>query len=282
MAYSEKQVKELARKARQIRTTIVEIICSACSGHPGGSLSAADLITVLYLAVMRHDPKNPSWPERDRFHMSKGHCCPLWYTLLAECGYFPKEELKNLRKLGSRLQGHPDRRCPGVDVASGSLGQGLSVALGMSLAGRMDKKDYRVYCLMGDGEIQEGNIWEAAMAAAHYRCDNLCAILDYNGFQIDGKVSQVMGIEPVAQKWQAFGWHTIEIDGHDIRAILDAFEQARAVKGKPQIVIARTTKGKGVSFMENVCSFHGSAPTPAEAQKACTELTCALDDSKEI
>jgi len=278
MSYPDKKIKELEQKARQIRTTIVEIICDACSGHPGGSLSSADLISVLYLAVMRHDPKNPSWPERDRFHMSKGHCCPLWYTVLAECGYFPKEELKKLRKLGSMLQGHPDRRCPGVDVASGSLGQGLSVALGMSLAGKIDKKDYRVYCLMGDGEIQEGNIWEAAMAAAHYKCDNLCGILDYNGFQIDGKVSEVMSIEPVAAKWQAFGWHTIEIDGHDIRQILDGFEQAKAVKGKPQILIARTTKGKGVSFMENVCSFHGSAPTPEEAKKACTELSCSLDD----
>ncbi len=274
MAYSDKQISDLEGKAKHIRKAIVDMLCRACSGHPGGSLSSVELITVLYFAVLRHDPKNPKWPERDRFHMSKGHCCPLWYAVLAEAGYFPKEELLKLRKLGSMLQGHPDRRTPGVDVASGSLGQGLSVALGMSLAGRLDQKAYRVYCLIGDGESQEGNIWEAAMAASHYKCDNLCAMLDYNGYQIDGKVSEVMGLEPVAAKWQAFGWHTIEIDGHKIKEILAAYEGAKTVKNKPSIIIAHTTKGKGVSFMENVCSFHGNAPTPEQAEKALKELEC--------
>jgi transketolase len=204
--------------------------------------------------------------------MSKGHCCPLWYAVLAEAGYFPLEKLMTLRKLGSLLQGHPDRRTPGVDVASGSLGQGLSVGLGMSLAAKIDKKDYRVYVLLGDGEIQEGNIWEAAMACAHYKCDNLCAILDYNGFQIDGKVRDIMNLEPIAAKWQAFGWNAIEIDGHDMREVLSAYAQVCGVKGKPSIIIARTIKGKGVSFMENVVDFHGRAPTKEEAEKALKEL----------
>jgi transketolase len=271
---TDKQVKELEAKAKQVRKIIIDILCQACSGHPGGSLSATDLVVALYFGVMRHDPRNPKWDDRDRFHMSKGHCCPLWYTVLAETGYFPKEELKNLRKLGAMLQGHPDRRTPGVDVASGSLGQGLSVSLGMSLAARLDKKDYRVYCLIGDGESQEGNIWEAAMAAAHYKCENLCAILDHNGFQIDGKVSEVMNIEPVKAKWQSFGWHAIEIDGHDMKEILAAFAEAKTIKLKPSVIIARTTKGKGVSFMENVCSFHGCAPTKEEADRALKELGC--------
>jgi transketolase len=274
MAYSDKQITDLENKAKHVREAIINMLCRACSGHPGGSLSSVELITALYFAVLRHDPKNPRWPERDRFHMSKGHCCPLWYAVLAEAGYFPKEELLKLRKLGAMLQGHPDRRTPGVEVASGSLGQGLSVAMGMSLAARLDKKDYRVYCLIGDGESQEGNIWEAAMAAAHYKCDNLCAILDYNGLQIDGKVSEVMGIEPVAAKWQAFGWQTIEIDGHNFKEILAAYDQARTIKLKPTIIIAHTTKGKGVSFMENVCSFHGNPPTPEQAEKALKELEC--------
>ncbi len=272
MPYSDKQIEELESKAKHIRRTIIDMLCRACSGHPGGSLSSTDLVCALYFAVLRHNPRNPQWPDRDRFHMSKGHCCPLLYAVLAESGYFPKEKLKELRKLGSMLQGHPDRRCPGVEVASGSLGQGLSVALGMSLAAKLDKKDYRVYCLIGDGESQEGNIWEAAMAASHYKRDNLCAMLDYNGLQIDGKTSEVMNLDPVKDKWQAFGWHTIEIDGHNMKEILEAFEEAKAVKQKPSIIIANTTKGKGVSFMENVCSFHGCAPTAEEAKKAIEEL----------
>jgi transketolase len=248
------------------------MLVKAGSGHPGGSLSATDLVAALYFNILKIDPKNPQWPDRDRFHMSKGHCCPLWYAVLSEIGYFPKEELLTLRQFGSILQGHPDRKTPGVEAASGSLGQGLSVGLGMSLAAKIDKKDYRVYVLLGDGEAQEGNIWEAAMAGGHYKCDNLCAILDFNGCQIDGRCEDAMGIEPLAAKWQAFGWQVIEINGHDMQQILSAYEQAKKNKGKPTIIIARTVKGKGVSFMEGVVGFHGRAPTAEEAQKALKEL----------
>jgi transketolase len=272
MEHTQSKIKELENKAKEIRRLIVQMIANAGSGHPGGSLSAADLITVLFFSVMRIRPSETGWPDRDRFHMSKGHCCPLWYAVLSELGYFPKEELWTLRRIGSILQGHPDRRTPGVEAASGSLGQGLSIAVGMSLAARIDKKDYRVYCLLGDGEIQEGNIWEAAMSASHYKCDNLCAILDYNGFQIDGKVRDVMNLEPLVEKWRSFGWHTIEIDGHDIYRILAAYDEAETVKGKPSIIIAHTIKGKGVSFMENVVDFHGRAPTKEEAEQALREL----------
>jgi len=277
--YSSAQIKELENKAKQIRRLIIQMLSTAGSGHPGGSLSATDLITCLFYGklpsgepILRYDPKNPSWPNRDRFHMSKGHCCPLLYAILSDTGYFTQDCLCTLRQLSSTLQGHPDRRTPGVEVASGSLGQGLSVALGMALAARIDKKDYRVFCLMGDGEIQEGNIWEAAMAVAHYKCDNLCGILDYNGFQIDGKVEAIMNIEPIVSKWQAFGWHTIEINGHDIKEILNAYDRAIKIKGKPAIIIAHTTKGKGVSFMENVVDFHGRALTKEETEKALKEL----------
>jgi transketolase len=204
--------------------------------------------------------------------MSKGHCCPLWYAVLAETGYFPKETLMTLREFGSLLQGHPDRRTPGVEASSGSLGQGLSVALGMSLASKVDKKDYRIYVLIGDGETQEGNIWEAAMACSHYKCDNICAILDRNGFQIDGATKDVMGLEPVVDKWKAFGWHTIAIDGHNMQQILGAYAEAKTVKDKPVIIIARTVKGKGVSFMENTADFHGRAPTKEETERALQEL----------
>jgi transketolase len=266
------QIKQLEEKAKQVRRLIVQMLAKAGSGHPGGSLSAADLITALYFSVMRIKPQEPHWPDRDRFHLSKGHCCPLWYAVLAEAGYFPVEKLWTLRQLGSILQGHPDRRTPGVEVASGSLGQGLSIAVGMCLAGKVDQKGYRVYCLMGDGETQEGNIWEAAMAASHFKCDNLCAILDYNGFQIDGKVKDIMNIEPVIDKWRSFGWNTIEIDGHNMGQILSAYDEAKQVKGKPSIIIAHTIKGKGVSFMENVVDFHGRAPTKEEAEIALKEL----------
>ncbi len=272
MQYTDTQVKELENKAKQIRRLIVQMLAKAGSGHPGGSLSSTDLITALYFMVLRHKPKDPDWPDRDRFHMSKGHCCPLWYAVLAESGYFPVKELWSLRQLGSILQGHPDRSTPGVTVASGSLGQGLSVALGMSLAAKIDNKDYRVYCLLGDGESQEGNIWEAAMAASHYKRDNLCAMLDYNGFQIDGKTKDVMNLDPVVDKWKAFGWHTISIDGHNMRQILSAYEEAKATKGQPSIIIACTTKGKGVSFMENAVDFHGRAPTKEETERALKEL----------
>jgi len=272
VSYPEAKTKELETKAKQIRRLIVQMLAKAGSGHPGGSLSATDLVTALYFSVMRHNPNHPSSPEDDRFHLSKGHCCPLLYAVLAESGYFPKEELWSLRRLGSILQGHPDRRTPGINVASGSLGQGLSVTVGMSLAGKLDRRDYRVYCLMGDGELQEGNIWEAAMAASHYRCDNLCGIVDYNGFQIDGKVSDIMNLEPLIAKWQAFGWHTIEINGHDMKQILSAYDEAKTVKGKPSVIIAHTIKGKGVSFMENVVDFHGRAPTKEETDIALKEL----------
>lgn len=272
MTSTEAQIKELEKKAKEIRRLIIQMLAKAGSGHPGGSLSATDLVTALYFAVLRHNPKESNWPNRDRFHMSKGHCCPLWYAVLAESGYFSKDKIWTLRQLGSILQGHPDRRTPGVDVASGSLGQGLSVALGISLAAKIDKKDYRVYVLLGDGEIQEGNIWEAAMACAHYKCDNLCAILDYNGFQIDGRVCDIMELEPLIAKWQAFGWYTIEINGHDMKQILSAYEEAKTIKGKPTIIIAHTIKGKGVSFMENVVDFHGRAPTKEEAERALKEL----------
>jgi len=271
-AYPQKHIKELEDKAREIRRLIVKMLAKAGSGHPGGSLSATDVMSCLYFDVLRHDSRKPHWPDRDRFHLSKGHCCPVWYAVLAKTGYFPIEKLWTLRQLGSTLQGHPDRRTPGVDVASGSLGQGLSVALGMALAGKMDKRDYRVYCLLGDGEIQEGNIWEAAMAASHFRCDNICAILDYNRYQIDGRVDDIMNLEPIEEKWQAFGWYTIEIDGHNIAQILNAFEEAKAIKEKPSIIIAHTIKGKGVSFMENVVDFHGRAPTKEEEKKALGEL----------
>jgi len=270
--YSAEEIKRLESTAQEIRRLIVQMLAKAGSGHPGGSLSSTDLLTVLFFSVLRHNPKNPQWPDRDRFHMSKGHCCPVWYAILAKSGYFPTEKLWTLRTLGSTLQGHPDRRTPGVEVASGSLGQGLSVALGMALAGKLDKKDYRVYCLMGDGEIQEGNIWEAAMATAHYKCDNICGILDYNHYQIDGKTDDVMNLEPIADKWKAFGWNTIEIDGHNIKEILGAYEAAKSAKGKPSIIIARTIKGKGVSFMENVVDFHGRSPTKEEEIKALKEL----------
>ncbi|MFH1459815.1 MAG: transketolase [Candidatus Omnitrophota bacterium] len=267
------QITELKNKALQLRRDVIKMLETAGSGHPGGSLSAADIVTCLFFKVMRHDPKNPEWPQRDRFHMSKGHCCPIWYAALADLGYFSKEELGNLRQIGCLLQGHPDVDIPGVEVASGSLGQGLSVSLGMALAGKIDKQDYQVYCIIGDGEIQEGNIWEAAMACAHFKTDNLCVILDYNRIQIDGRVEDIMGIEPVADKWKAFGWQVIEIDGHNIAEILAAFERAKTVKGKPCIIIANTVKGKGVSFMENVVDFHGRAPTKEETAQALKELS---------
>ncbi|MBL7130510.1 MAG: transketolase [Candidatus Omnitrophica bacterium] len=265
-------IEKLEQQVRRIRILIIEMLAKAGSGHPGGSLSSAEIITVLYFHILRHRPEDPDWPDRDRFHLSKGHGCPALYAVLAETGYFDKKELFTLRQLGSLLQGHPDRRTPGIAVASGSLGQGLSVALGMSLAGRIDKKDYRVYCLMGDGEIQEGNIWEAAMAAAHYKCDNLCAILDYNGFQIDGRVCDIMALEPLGDKWKAFGWHVIEIDGHNIEEIIRAFQEAANIKTKPTIIIAKTIKGKGVSFMEHVVDFHGRTPNESETKQALDDL----------
>ncbi len=272
MTYPQRVIEDLKDKARLIRRLVIKMLKEAKSGHPGGSLSCADIMACLYFKVLRHDPKNPHWENKDRFHLSKGHACPAWYAALAVSGYFPQEELFTLRKLGSILQGHPDRRTPGVDVASGSLGQGLSVALGMALAGKIDKKDYRVYVLLGDGEIQEGNVWEAAMASSHFRLDNLCAIVDYNRFQIDGRVEEVMGLEPLVDKWESFGWHVVQCDGHNVEEILESFDESKSIKRKPTCIIAHTVKGKGVSFMEHVVDFHGRPPTEDEAKKALEEL----------
>jgi transketolase len=273
----EQKVKLLKSKANQIRRLIIEMLAESASGHPGGSLSSTDIIACLFFAVMKHNPKDKDWDMRDRFHLSKGHCCPAVYAALSMCGYFPEKELYSLRKCGAMLQGHPDRNTPGVEVGSGSLGQGLSVSLGMALAAKLDKKDWRVYCLLGDGELQEGNIWEAAMAAAHYKTDNLCAIVDYNGFQIDGRTTDVMNLEPIVNKWEAFGWHVEQCDGHNIEALLSAFEQAKSIKQKPSVIIAHTVKGKGVSFMEHVVDFHGRAPTQQEKEIALKELGGAGD-----
>ena len=245
----------------------------AGSGHTGGSLSAADIVTALYFSKMRHKPDEPGWRERDRFILSKGHAAPLLYAVLAMAGYFDISALKTLRKLGSPLQGHPcSRVLPGVEISTGSLGQGLSVSNGMAMGLKMDNIGSRVYCLLGDGEIQEGQVWEAAMTAAHYKLDNLCAIIDLNGLQIDGPVSKVKAIEPVASKWAAFGWNVIDIDGHDMKEILDALDDAETVKVKPSIILAHTIKGKGVSFFEGKVEYHGMAPTPEELEKALKEM----------
>ncbi|MDI6711159.1 MAG: transketolase [Thermoanaerobacterales bacterium] len=266
-------IAALEQKAREIRRHIIRMVGTAGSGHPGGSLSAADIVTALYFAVMRLDPARPDWPDRDRFVLSKGHAAPVLYAALAERGYFPVDELGTLRKLGTRLQGHPDmKKLPGVEMSTGSLGQGLSAANGMALAAKLDGKDYRVYVLLGDGEIQEGQVWEAAMAAAHYKLDNVTAIVDFNGYQIDGPVTEVMNPEPIAAKWWAFGWRVLEIDGHDMRAILTALDEARATEGRPAVIVARTVKGKGVSFMEGQVDWHGKAPKEDQVRAALAEL----------
>lgn len=263
----------IKEKARIIRRHVIRMIGTAGSGHPGGSLSAADIVAALYFVVMRIDPARPDWPDRDRFVLSKGHAAPVLYAALAERGFFPVEQLTTLRRLGSPLQGHPDmKKLPGVEMSTGSLGQGLSAANGMALAGRLDGRDYRVYVLLGDGEIQEGQIWEAAMAAAHYRLDNVTAILDHNGLQIDGPITEVMSPEPVADKWRAFGWDVQVIDGHDPEQILRAIRHAHSVRGKPSMIVAETVKGKGVSFMENRVEWHGVAPKPEEVERALAEL----------
>ncbi|HWR56518.1 MAG: transketolase [Bacillota bacterium] len=270
---SEEKLTELTNKAKVIRRHIVSMIYAAQSGHPGGSLSAGEILTSLYFEIMQVDPHNPRWEERDRFVLCKGHAAPVLYATLAERGFFPVEELSSLRRINSRLQGHPDMKgTPGVDMSTGSLGQGLSAANGMALAGKMDGKAWRVYALMGDGEQQEGQVWEAAMAAAHYKLDNLTAFVDNNGLQIDGCIRQVMSPMPLTEKWAAFGWHVINIDGHDIRAIFQAVAEAKATKGKPTVIIAGTTKGKGVCAMENVADWHGKAPNQTELEQALTEL----------
>lgn len=246
---------------------------AAGSGHPGGSLSAVEIVGALYLRVLHHDPSDPAWPDRDRFILSKAHCVPVLYAYLAECGYLPEEELKTFRKLNSRLQGHSKAwSVPGVEMSGGSLGQGLSYSIGQCLAARLDGRDYHVYCLLGDGELDEGQVWEAAMAAAHHRVGNLTAIIDRNGIQNDGFVRDIMETDPLPEKWRAFGWNVQEVDGHDVHAVIEALQRSRSNGGGPEVIIAHTIKGKGVSFMENEPKYHGIAPTPEEVELALKEL----------
>ena len=278
---SSEKIKELEAIARKLRQHIVRMTCAAASGHPGGSLSATDLVTVLYFYKMRHNPKDPSWSDRDRFVMSKGHAAPVLYAALAEAGYFPTSYLNSLRCVGSSLQGHVDMlSLPGIEMSTGSLGQGLSAANGMALAARLDKKNYRIYCILGDGECQEGQVWEAAMTSSHHKLDNLTAMVDHNKYQIDGKIEDIKSLAPLADKWKAFGWNVINCDGHDIKAIINALEKAESVKGKPTMIIADTIKGKGVSFMEEQpLEYHGRAPSTEEEKKALAEL-CNLKENK--
>lgn len=271
--HDEKLIKNLNLKAVQVRKHIIRMLHHARSGHPGGSLSATDAIVALYLHHMKHNPKNPGDPDRDRFILSKGHAAPALYAVLAECGYFDKKELLSLRDMGSMLQGHPaNTRTPGVEVSTGSLGQGLSFGVGVALAGKLDKKTYNVYVLIGDGESEEGQVWEAAASASHYKLDNFTAMLDRNKLQIDGSTEEIYGLEPVEERWKAFGWHVLEIDGHDMKQILDALHEADNVEGKPTMIIMHTVKGKGVSFMENNLRFHGVAPNDEEYEQALREL----------
>ena len=262
-----------------IRKDIVSMICKSKSGHPGGSLSAVEILTALYFDQMNIDPTNPKMEDRDRFVLSKGHAAPALYATLAERGYFPKEELNNLRKLGSMLQGHPDmKKIPGVEMSTGSLGQGFSVACVMAMAAKLDNAPWNVYALLGDGEVQEGIIWEAAMSAAHYKLDNMIAFLDYNGLQIDGAVESVMNINPIEDKFKTFGWNVITIDGHDFDQIFAALDMAKDTVDKPTMIIAKTIKGKGVSFMENQASWHGSAPSEEQLEQALSELGGAFHE----
>ncbi|HEY3298859.1 MAG TPA: transketolase [Armatimonadota bacterium] len=275
--YPPELLRTLEEKATEMRKDIVTMVNAANSGHPGGSLSSADILSALYFHVMKHDPNNTKWADRDRFVLSKGHASPVLYAALANAGYFPREEIKTFRKINSRLQGHPDRKkVPGVEFSTGSLGQGLSGACGMALAGKLDGKDYRVFCVVGDGESQEGQIWEAAMSAAHFGLDNLTVFTDHNGLQIDGPNCEVMNVEPLADKWRAFNWNVIEIDGHDFSQILDSVSDEKKVAGKPRMIMAKTIKGKGVSFMEGVCDWHGKAPSEEQLNKALCEL-CGVE-----
>jgi transketolase len=268
-----KSLEELQTIAKRVRRDIIEMIGAAGSGHPGGSLSAVEIVVQLYFDFMRLDPKNPKWPLRDRFILSKGHAAPVLYSVMAEAGFTPKDQLNTLRKLGSIYQGHPDVRfLPALEASTGSLGEGLSLGLGMGLADRLDGRPNRTYVMLGDGETQEGQIWESAMSGPFHKVDNVVAIVDYNGIQLDGFVKDIMDVAPLADKWRAFNWHTIEINGHDFRAIRQALEEAQATKGRPTCIVAHTVKGKGVSFMENNPKFHGTAPTPAEVQLALQEL----------
>ncbi len=268
-----KNVQDLKNIAKKIRVNILHMLTKAGSGHTGGSLSAVDIAVAIYFSKMNFDPKNPKWKGRDMFILSKGHAAPLLYAIMAEAGYFPIETVETLRKIESPLQGHPCcKSLAGIEVSTGSLGQGLSVANGMALGLRLDNNPAKVYCIMGDGEIQEGQIWEAAMTSAHYKIDNLCGVVDNNGLQIDGPVEKVMGIKPINDKWAAFGWHVIDIDGHNMEEILGALDEAETIKGKPTVIIANTTKGKGVSFFEDKVEYHGVAPSQEEFDKAKKEI----------
>ena len=277
-----KKLTELKLIAANVRKHILTGVHAAASGHPGGSLSIADVLTLLYFEVMNASPETAKSPDRDRFVLSKGHCAPALYGVLAERGYFPKEDIATLRKTGSYLQGHPDMKgVPGVDMSSGSLGQGISAANGMALAGKIDKSDYRVYTILGDGELEEGQVWEAAMYAAHYKLDNLCAFVDFNGLQIDGDISKVMSPLPIDKKFEAFGWNVIVCDAHDFDALLDAINKAKETKGMPTVIILKSIKGKGVSFMENVASWHGSAPNDEQFEAAMAEIDAEIERIKE-
>lgn len=277
-----KRITELKEIATHVRKNALTAVHAAGSGHPGGSLSIADVLTLLYFEVMNVDPKYPNNPDRDRLVLSKGHCTPALYGVLAERGFFPREDVKLFRKTGSYLQGHPDMKSvPGVDMSSGSLGQGVCAANGMALAGKIDKKDYRVYTILGDGELEEGQVWEAAMYAPHYRLDNVTAFVDFNGMQIDGNITDVMSPLPIDEKFKAFGWHVIVCDGHDYEAMLAAINEAKGTKGKPTVIILKTTKGKGVSFMENNVSWHGSAPNDEQYAQAISELDAEIAHLKE-
>ena len=268
-----KEVKELENMAKEVRKGIIEAVYHAQSGHPGGSLSVADILTVLYFNELNIDENNSKWEDRDRFVLSKGHCSPALYSCLANRGFFPVEDLKTFRNIDSYLQGHPDmKKIPGVDMTTGSLGQGLSTAVGMAIAGKMDNKSYRVYSILGDGEIEEGQIWEAAMSANKYHLDNLCVIVDNNNLQIDGTIEEVMSPYPIDEKFRSFGFEIIKIDGHNMQEILDAFDVAKHVKGKPVCIIAKTVKGKGISFMENQVGWHGKAPNEEQYKMAMEEL----------
>jgi transketolase len=265
--------EDLALVCKRLRREIVTMIASAGSGHPGGSLSAVEIIATLYWKVMRHKPADPAWNDRDRFVLSKGHCAPVLYAALAECGYFPIAQLDTLRQIDSHLQGHADRTStPGVEMSSGSLGQGLSFAVGSAMAGKLDKQSWRVYALLSDGECDEGQIWEAAMSAAMFKLDNLTAIVDNNGIQLSGFNKDIMNIDPLNKKFEAFGWHVVEVDGHNTAQLLDAYQKARNIKDQPTVIIAHTVKGKGVSFMENNVDFHGKAPNAEQLEKALKEL----------
>ena len=267
------KITELEKKANEIRKNIVEEVYHAKSGHPGGSLSVADILTVLYFYEMNVNPKEPDWENRDRLVLSKGHCSPALYSCLANKGFFPVEDLANFRNINSYLQGHPDKnKVPGVDMTTGSLGQGLSSANGMAIAGKMDKKNYRVYCILGDGEIEEGQVWEAAMAASQYKLDNLCVIVDNNNLQIDGPIDKIMNSYPIDEKFESFGFYVINIDGHNIEAIIEAFEKAKSIKGKPTCIVAKTIKGKGIYYMENQEGWNGKAPNEEQYKQAIEEI----------